>query len=364
MSRGTGSSARRAAASLALLVCSVGATLAAAELALRIARGDLSGRPFSGAGRLRVVDPSSRYPAEYDPLLGYRPSAGAHGTDNVWSTLLTIDADGLRENGAPRPSGRPILALGDSFTFGDEVDDGDTWPARLERRLGRPVLNGGVFGYGIDQMVLRGEQLLAGPAAAADVVILSVFPEDVLRCEFSYRYAWKPYFALDHGGLVLYDVPVPQPHQGRPGESFWRRALRNSFLADRVLRRIDPDGWGVPDSVRAHHDGAEVALRLLDRLIDGVRSERRALLLVTQWSPSAQMGQVRQLVARAHERGVTVVELGKVLEPIVRMHEIGAVFYDHGEAGVGHMNPNGNRVAAEAIATAVEALAPGRIPAP
>jgi hypothetical protein len=38
-------------------------------------------------------------------------------------------------------------------------------------------------------MVLRGEQLLDGVARSADVVVLSMLPEDVLRCEYSYRYA-------------------------------------------------------------------------------------------------------------------------------------------------------------------------------
>ena len=32
------------------------------------------------------------------------------------------------------------------------------WPARLKRLLERPVLNGGVFGYGLDQIVLRAEK--------------------------------------------------------------------------------------------------------------------------------------------------------------------------------------------------------------
>ena len=57
--------------------------------------------------------------------------------------------------------GAPILAVGDSFTFGDEVNDGQTWPAQLQLLTGRRVLNGGVSGYGFDQIVLRAEQLAA-----------------------------------------------------------------------------------------------------------------------------------------------------------------------------------------------------------
>jgi hypothetical protein len=353
------SGSRRNALLVALLAAaSVAATVVAAELALRIARGDLFARPSSGSGPMRLADSRGSYPAAYDPRLGYALRTGTSGTGNVWDRAVTIGADGLRESGGPRPPGRPILALGDSFTFGDEVDDADTWPAQLEAMLGRPVLNGGVFGYGLDQIVLRGEQLLDGAASAADAVILSVLPEDVLRCEYSYRYAWKPYFEIANGELVLRNVPVPRPHEGPPGESRLRRGLRQSFVADRAFRWLDPDGWGVPDSVHVHRDGGEVARRLLERWIARMRGERRALLLVIQWSPQMIDVPVADLVTFARDRGVPVLELRPVLEPIVRSRGIGAAFYLHmqpGQSGIGHMNPAGNRITAEAIEAALRA---------
>ena len=243
------------------------------------------------------------------------PRAGARGTDNVWGRSVTIGADGLRENGRARPPGKPVLVLGDSFTFGDEVDDADTWPAQLEGMLRRPVLNGGVFGYGLDQMVLRGEQLLDGVARGADVVILSVLPEDVLRCEFSYRYAWKPYFAIENGALALHNVPAPQPHEGPPGESWLRRALRRSFVADRAFRLLDPDGWAIPDSVRVHRDGGEVAQRLIDRWVDAVGLEKRDALLVIQWSPQMVPAPIGGVVAQAREREVPISTCARCSSP-------------------------------------------------
>ncbi len=340
---------------LLLAATSSSAVVAAAEIALRLRHGGLAALPAPGAGALQIADAHSRYPTAYDAQLGYAPRAGARGTAN--------DADGLRENGRPRSDGVPILALGDSFTFGDEVDDADTWPAQLEARLARPVLNGGVFGYGLDQIVLRGEALLAGPARAADVVILSVLPEDVLRCEFSYRYAWKPYFTVENGALALHNVPVPLPHEGHPGESPVRRALRRSFVADRVFRLIDPDGWGIPDSVRVHRDGEAVAQLLLERFAERVRADRRTLVLVVQWTPTQNMKPIREVVGRARVLGVPVLKLRLALEALVSARGPGAAFRVHAESGgsrVGHMNPAGNAAAATAIAAAVSGLpAPG-----
>lgn len=52
-----------------------------------------------------------------------------------------------------------ILAIGDSFTFGAEVDGHETYPHQLQKILkkGRPTqcVNMGVPGYGIDQAVLK-----------------------------------------------------------------------------------------------------------------------------------------------------------------------------------------------------------------
>lgn len=53
------------------------------------------------------------------------------------------------------------MAVGDSFTYGEYVGDLDAWPAQLQRLTGRSGLNGGVSGYGLDQIVVRAERLMA-----------------------------------------------------------------------------------------------------------------------------------------------------------------------------------------------------------
>ena len=96
----------------------------------------------------------------HSDLLGHVPNPGFSGP-GVGRSFHTIDADGLRFSGErPVSSERPILTVGDSYTYGDEVRDEEAWPAQLQRIMGRPVLNGGVTGYGFDQTVLRAEQLV------------------------------------------------------------------------------------------------------------------------------------------------------------------------------------------------------------
>jgi hypothetical protein len=49
----------------------------------------------------------------------------------------------------------PVLVTGDSFSEGEEVKDGETWPAYLQGLLRRRVINAGVSGFALDQAVLR-----------------------------------------------------------------------------------------------------------------------------------------------------------------------------------------------------------------
>ena len=96
----------------------------------------------------------SGYPGQFDAELGYIPQPGYSGIANVWGTHVTIDEQGIRSNGQQPPDigGAPsILALGDSFVFGDQVSNAESWPAQLEAKLRRRVINAGVFGYGLDQ---------------------------------------------------------------------------------------------------------------------------------------------------------------------------------------------------------------------
>jgi hypothetical protein len=256
----------------------------------------------------------SAYPVSYDPELGWIPKAGFSGDRNAWRTQVTITATSLRSNGpGDSPSGgRPILAVGDSFTFGDEVADAETWPAHLERTLRRPVLNAGVFGYGLDQTVLRAQRLV--PLLQPEWVIVSFTPHDVVRCELSQFGAAKPYFYLEHGQLRPGQQPVPPPQPMAPDGL--RRILGHSFVAHTVMKHVAPHYWqeGGPRTIRVHKDGRRVAIHLLRELSDDLNARGVRLLVVAQG-----------------ERGLTVKERAIAAEVLEGLNRSAAVLLDlHG----------------------------------
>ncbi len=161
-----------------------------------------------------------KVPFTYDALLGWVPPAEKPGLPYPWGTVRTLK-DGARANGNARvPNSAPrILAVGDSFTFGDGVRDKETWPSALERKLKRPVLNAGVYGYGVDQSFLRASKLIR--EFHPRTVIFSLIDDDIQRAEHTVLGGNpKPHFILQDGLLVHEIYPAPHPGQRFKGMLF------------------------------------------------------------------------------------------------------------------------------------------------
>jgi len=149
------------------------------------------------------------------------------------------------------------------------------------------VANAGVFGYGLDQTVLRAEKLVAAQRPLA--LVVSFVYDDVRHAELIQRGgAEKPYFDVVDGGLVPRNVP-PSPNRPRVEQlGALRAALGYSYLADWVARRSGATGWwygpGVA-AVRAHADGLQVACLLMRRLAALRESTGASVLVVAHYLP-------------------------------------------------------------------------------
>jgi len=296
------------------------------------------------------------YPVSYDAELGWIPKAGFSSSRNIWHTQVTITPDNLRANGpGTSPNGgRPVLAIGDSFTFGDEVADAQTWPAHLERLSGRPVLNAGVFGYGVDQMVLRARKLVT--ALRPEWVVVSFIPHDVVRCELSVFGAAKPYFQLEGGELRPGNQPVPPPPL--VARDAFRRIFGHSFVVHTVMRNVAGSYWlrGRRKTVRAHHDGEAVAARLLRSLAEDLDARGVRLLVVAQGVrelPAAEKGMAARVLKGLERSPALILDLH---DPLAELRERDparfAGFYRL------HMTDSGNAFVAERIADAIRKAGP------
>lgn len=105
-----------------------------------------------------------------------------------------------------------ILMIGDSFTFGEGVNNKETFSHYLQEMLPEAeVINLGVHGYGHDQILIHFEE--EGVKYHPDLVILGFVSADMERNRMNFRDFAKPKFKLKEEKLVLTNSPVPGPEQ-------------------------------------------------------------------------------------------------------------------------------------------------------
>jgi len=393
------------------------ASLIVAELALQlvIARGGglLRGWPLPPFGAIN--HPQQRAALErlegtrepvrgvncFDRELGWTNLPRATSADGRFHTN-SLGLRGTREY-EPRPAEgmRRITCFGDSFTFGDEVPDADSYPARIEQQAQRvEALNFGVGGYGTDQALLRYRR--EGRGLGAQVVLVGLLLENIGRNVNRYRPLWntrtglvvpKPRFVLEPdaaspSGSSL--RALPQPYLD---EAELARDLRSGALLERLRehehwcdRPKTPRTWlpavaRVPLAYWAYTERREDRLwqhpqdepfRVTIEILDTFRREALAdgaLRCIVLVFPT------KEDLRDYSERGVHYWgELGRELdrrgiEWIDTTHELymhQAVIHREPQRGAlysgGHLSGEGNSVVARTVLERLERAAPPQVP--
>jgi hypothetical protein len=173
----------------------------------------------------------------WDRELGWlrRPNTEETVRDPHGDWHLGIDSRGARREPLAFPGG-VISAYGDSFTFGHEIDDDETWPHYLSERLGTRVDNWGQSAWGPDQALLRLARNL--PHERTAVVVLAIMSENIARLLNCYRpfltgeaamkMAFKPMLVFESEGLVW--QPNPLARADTPAD--WEAALAQARATD------------------------------------------------------------------------------------------------------------------------------------
>ena len=202
----------------------------------------------------------------YHPLRGWAVQPGVHAMPVFSHKILNTNSRGLRgerEYEYQKPAGtRRILAVGDSFTFGDQVSDNETYVSLVEQLLPQTeVLNLGVHGYGHDQMLiyLREEGLRYRP----DIVLIGFLRTDMLRNLVRFRDFAKPQFTLTNGQLALLNSPVPRPESVLNAEFSRLKGL--DLLAITYARARSLLGL-------RYREAEELTVSILDEMLRSIRA--------------------------------------------------------------------------------------------
>ena len=216
----------------------------------------------------------------YHPLFGWalKPNLTAYQYKN--HPPVTSNAHGWRSTRQftyDKPEGiARVVVLGDSFTFGEQARDDETWPACLEQQLDNTeVLNLAIHGYGTDQQLRVLE--VQGVKYQPDIVVLGFFVEDIFRNGLAFRDFAKPMYILEDAKLVLTNSPVPRPQQIL-AQSEGARPLSYMvhFVSHRLAGRYPPSNL---NDVLEKRDLFLVTRAILKRMHE-VTTDAQAKLLV------------------------------------------------------------------------------------
>ena len=237
----------------ALLVLSLAASIGLAELAVRLFV------PVRDVGPPFTV---------HDPVLGKRLKAGFSAERVTPEFTMRLSTNSLGFRGAePRAfPRRPILFLGDSFTLGYGVSDGEEYPARVAAELRRrhgdaapPVVNAGIGdsgnGYWVKLLRARGEEM------QPRLVVMQVYENDF------FDNINEKLFLLEPDG-ALHELAVPPPGTMRRLQQLVDAVpgLSHSYLIG-LLRQARTAAPRAPEAAAARVPNDLLTLRIVEQAL-------------------------------------------------------------------------------------------------
>lgn len=253
-----------------------------------------------------------------DFLLGYSPRKGASvtskrmlGHEVIYDVRYTIGENGLRLGADKAPAKTPaIVFFGDSLTFGEGVNDAETFAYRLENdSQGKfKTYNFGFHGYGAHQMLAwlesgKEQPLLEGHKPIAGVYL--AIPDHVKRS--AGRSSWDvmgPRFQFKDGRLTK-----------KPGHLFnfvkakMARKLNSSYLWSRKLSK-----WlDRPVPVAEASNDLDLYAAIIGRCKELFESRHGGRFIMILWSDDRDSSLATILRARVATAGIPVIPIVQIL---------------------------------------------------
>jgi len=156
---------------------------------------------------------------EYSSTLGWALIPNLKNKPNM-GAAVSSNSDGVRGKREFEAGKDTVLFLGDSFCFGEGVNDNETVPHFFEECI-RSIqsVNLGVHGYGLGQQYHYLKEATAKYKPKLTCFIICY--DDFRRVFLDFRDYAKPVFALRTSKAVLTNSPVPKPEyylsESKPG---------------------------------------------------------------------------------------------------------------------------------------------------
>jgi lysophospholipase L1-like esterase len=231
-----------------------------------------------------------RHHTRYDAMLGW-VSLPNLDIEDMYGTgvRLRTNGRGFRSSEelepARRPGRRRVVCSGDSVTFGQGVDDDETWCSQLgalDPTL-EPV-NMGQVGYGVDQAYLWYRRDADG--LEVDLHVFAFITHNFLRPKYrDYMGFGRPVLVVRDGRLEQTNVPVPRRGYVLPSLTLLVsriQLLKTAEIAGKIRERLPLEPREVPGAwqARSNQEVKSVLIALFQELRRYNQERSRSTALV------------------------------------------------------------------------------------
>lgn len=282
---------------------------------------------------------------KWDSELGWVPNPNCRSTRN--SVKYSTNSKGFRNFGefAIAKSRKRIIIVGDSFTWGENNNDNETYPFYLYGLYNESadVINMGVHGYGPDQFYIY--FMRDGLKYKPDVVVFGLFLPDIHRTAFSVRSFFKPKFIVDNGELKIDEASthIPNLRASLIMSSDIKKKAR-IYSVSYILGSLNK----LMRLATAYRQETETTLKIIEKMNSELKKEN--IRLVVLLIPEQEMvekgntnyyGVVPKITKNLQEVGIDYINL----QPIFKKEftETGQSLYQ------GHLKKEGNMVVAREL---------------